>query len=75
MLSPLYGWCTEGFETADLQEARRLVEAWSCNMVTSCYLKQCMLSLPGDSRRTCYRDRYEYGQRCSWTSMYSQRHH
>ena len=24
LLAPIYGWFTEGFETADLQEARRL---------------------------------------------------
>jgi len=27
LLAPLYGWFTEGFDTADLQEARELVEA------------------------------------------------
>ena len=26
MLSEVYGWFTEGFETEDLQEARRLLE-------------------------------------------------
>jgi predicted ATPase len=26
LLAPLYGWFTEGFETADLQEARALLE-------------------------------------------------
>jgi predicted ATPase len=25
-LEPIYGWFTEGFETADLQEARALLE-------------------------------------------------
>lgn len=24
LLAPLYGWCTEGFDTTDLQEARAL---------------------------------------------------
>jgi predicted ATPase len=27
LLAPLYDWCTEGFDTADLQEARALLEA------------------------------------------------
>ena len=27
LLSPIYGWFTEGFDTADLQEAKALLEA------------------------------------------------
>ena len=27
LLAPVYGWCTEGFDTADLQEARVLLDA------------------------------------------------
>ena len=27
LLAEVYGWCTEGFDTADLQEARTLLEA------------------------------------------------
>ena len=27
LLVPIYGWCTEGFDTADLQEARVLLHA------------------------------------------------
>jgi hypothetical protein len=27
LLGPLYGWFTEGFDTADLQEAKALPEA------------------------------------------------
>jgi predicted ATPase len=27
LLAPIYGWFTEGFETADLQEAKTLLEA------------------------------------------------
>jgi predicted ATPase len=27
LLTPIYGWFTEGFDTADLQEARALLEA------------------------------------------------
>jgi predicted ATPase len=27
LLAPIYGWFTEGFDTADLQEAKALVEA------------------------------------------------
>jgi predicted ATPase len=27
MLAPIYGWFTEGFDTADLQEAKTLLEA------------------------------------------------
>ncbi len=26
MLAPIYGWFTEGFDTADLQEAKALLE-------------------------------------------------
>jgi predicted ATPase len=25
LLAPVYGWCTEGFDTADLQEAKALL--------------------------------------------------
>jgi hypothetical protein len=28
VLSEVYGWFTEDFETADLQEARALLEEW-----------------------------------------------
>jgi predicted ATPase len=27
LLAPIYGWFTEGFDTADLQEAQALLEA------------------------------------------------
>jgi predicted ATPase len=27
LLSPIYGWFTEGFNTADLQEAKALLDA------------------------------------------------
>ena len=27
LLTPVYGWFTEGFDTADLQEAKALLEA------------------------------------------------
>jgi predicted ATPase len=27
MLAPIYGWFTEGFDTADLQEAKVLLDA------------------------------------------------
>ena len=27
LLAPTYGWCTEGFDTPDLQDARALLEA------------------------------------------------
>jgi predicted ATPase len=27
LLAPIYGWCTEGFDTADLQEAKTLLAA------------------------------------------------
>jgi predicted ATPase len=30
LLAPIYGWFTEGFDTADLQEARALLAALSC---------------------------------------------
>jgi predicted ATPase len=26
LLAPIYGWCTEGFDTADLQEAKALLD-------------------------------------------------
>jgi predicted ATPase len=29
LLAPIYGWFTEGFDTADLQEARALLEGLS----------------------------------------------
>ena len=29
MLAEIYNWFTEGFNTADLQEARQLLEEWS----------------------------------------------
>jgi predicted ATPase len=29
LLGPIYGWFTEGFETADLQEAKALLETLS----------------------------------------------
>jgi predicted ATPase len=29
LLEPIYGWFTEGFDTADLQEAKALLEEWS----------------------------------------------
>jgi len=30
LLAPIYAWFTEGFDTADLQEAKALLEALSC---------------------------------------------
>jgi predicted ATPase len=30
LLAEVYGWFTEGFETADLQEAKALLAALSC---------------------------------------------
>jgi predicted ATPase len=29
LLAPIYGWFTEGFDTADLQEAKTLLDEWS----------------------------------------------
>jgi predicted ATPase len=29
LLAPVYGWFTEGFDTADLQEAKALLESLS----------------------------------------------
>jgi predicted ATPase len=29
LLAPIYGWFTEGFDTADLQEAKTLPDEWS----------------------------------------------
>jgi predicted ATPase len=28
LLAPIYGWFTEGFDTADLQEAKALLDEW-----------------------------------------------
>jgi predicted ATPase len=30
LLAPIYGWFTEGFDTADLQEAKALLDALTC---------------------------------------------
>jgi predicted ATPase len=30
LLTPIYGWFTEGFETADLREAKVLLEELEC---------------------------------------------
>ena len=29
LLAPIYAWFTEGFDTADLQEAKVMLEAWA----------------------------------------------
>jgi predicted ATPase len=29
LLAPIYGWFTEGLDTADLQEAKALLDEWS----------------------------------------------
>jgi predicted ATPase len=34
LLAPIYGWFTEGFDTADLQEAKTLLEALGMNPTT-----------------------------------------
>jgi predicted ATPase len=31
LLAPIYGWFTEGFDTADLQEAKALLYALACH--------------------------------------------
>jgi predicted ATPase len=31
LLAPVYGWFTEGFDTADLQEAKALLDALACH--------------------------------------------
>jgi predicted ATPase len=31
LLAQIYGWFTEGFDTADLQEARALLDALACH--------------------------------------------
>ena len=28
LLNPIYGWFTEGFDTADLQDAKVLLDEW-----------------------------------------------
>ena len=35
LLAPLYGWFTEGFDTADLQEAKALLEELALNRCAS----------------------------------------
>jgi predicted ATPase len=34
LLAPIYGWFTEGLDTADLQEAKALLEelSWCCSL-------------------------------------------
>jgi predicted ATPase len=34
LLAPIYNWFTEGFDTADLQEAKVLLEALGVNLTT-----------------------------------------
>ena len=36
LLAPIYGWFTEGFDTADLQEAKALLEAWLTRRWRTC---------------------------------------
>ena len=31
LLAPIYGWFTEGFDTADLQDAKALLDALACH--------------------------------------------
>jgi predicted ATPase len=31
LLAPIYGWFTEGFDTADLREAKALLDELSCS--------------------------------------------
>jgi predicted ATPase len=31
LLAPVYGWFTEGFDTADLQDAKALLDALACH--------------------------------------------
>jgi predicted ATPase len=33
LLAPIYGWFTEGFDTADLQEAKALLDTCGCDML------------------------------------------
>jgi predicted ATPase len=35
LLAPIYGWFTEGFDTADLQEAKALLESWTLSYLAS----------------------------------------
>ena len=35
LLAPIYGWFTEGFDTADLQEAKALLEELSRSNATN----------------------------------------
>ena len=36
LLAPVYGWFTEGFDTADLQDAKALLEVLSCTTFHRC---------------------------------------
>ena len=49
LLAPIYGWFTEGFDTADLQEAKTLVEELG-GITRPCTEFRCDESpdLPGD---------------------------
>jgi len=51
LLAPVYGWFTEGFDTADLQEARALRKSWRDNACPEGAVKveHEVLSCPSDS--------------------------
>jgi hypothetical protein len=63
LLAPVYGWFTEGFDTADMQEARALLDT-----LASCYTYRTIRTihhgpammaddLPVNSRRIPYHER------------------
>jgi hypothetical protein len=57
MLAPVYGWFTEGFDTADLQDAERCWKSWQDNMVrhnTPCYTPPKSVSEWRHPRATAY---------------------
>ena len=48
LLTPVYGWFTEGFDTRDLMEAKALLE----ELAASPFLRRAVLNFPGDNRPT-----------------------
>ena len=51
LLAPIYGWFTEGFDTADLQEARALLEELSRSNVPMAPYDSFSSALPRHTRR------------------------
>ena len=39
LLTPIYDWLTEGFDTADLQDAKALLDELGDSLLTTCMLQ------------------------------------